>query len=414
MSTSGPTAPYRSAHDLPSFQEIERLIAGFKLLPLAPGEQRRELARIEREYHRVADLVDSFYALLGSRNWVFTQTDLNTTAMERVIDTNDAAVAQARLIAYYKDDDRIAFFLQRLYRFEDMRPRIDLLNKALADYQAERYYSTVLVLLAVMDGFVNDLDKGARRGLHARPAEEMVAWDSVAAHHLGLSHAHKAFRKGFTKTDDSEVAELYRNGIMHGMLVNFDNDVVATKAWNYLFAVADYAESWQRKQAEENAPAPSIDEMLQRWMRTQQQKKALEQWQPSDYAPAGCPEEQSDVERACIDFLQRWERGQWGPLGEHFFPTTKMSPGMLAVQAKELYKGHDLSSWTINHIRHEGAALAFTDVKLVVDGVSYETELRWVHVDDDGEVIAEMEPGRWTLTLYGPSHFLRSSGSEAN
>jgi len=407
--------PYGSARDLPSVQEIERLLAGFRLLRLVlPKEQRQELAMVEREHRRITDRVDSFYALLGSRNWVWAD-DLNITSMEHVIDTDDPAIAEARLIAYYKDDDRIGFSLRRLYRFEDMRPRIDLLDKALADYQAERYYSTVLVLLAVMDGFVNDLDKGARRGLHARPADEMVAWDSVVGHHLGLSHALKAFRKGFSKTDDSEVTEPYRNGIMHGMLVNFDNDVVATKAWNWLFAVADCAESWKRKHAEENAPAsPSFRETFQRWMRTQRQKKVLEQWQPSDYAPAGTPDEQSEVERACIDFLQRWDRGQWGPLGEYFIPTTKMSPKKLAVQAKELYKDHGLSSWTINHIRHESPAEAIIDVKLVVDGVTYETELRCVHVDDDGQAAPDLEPGRWTLSPYGPSRFLRPSGSEAN
>lgn len=51
-----------------------------------------------------------------------------------------------------------------------MQPRIGLLQKALADYEAGRYYSTVLVLLSVTDGFVNDLDTAARQGLYTRAA----------------------------------------------------------------------------------------------------------------------------------------------------------------------------------------------------------------------------------------------------
>jgi hypothetical protein len=57
----------------------------------------------------------------------------------------------------------------------------------------------VLTLLSVMDGFVNDVDHGERRGLHARDADEMGAWDSVVGHHMGLTHAHLSFTKPFRR-----------------------------------------------------------------------------------------------------------------------------------------------------------------------------------------------------------------------
>jgi hypothetical protein len=41
------------------------------------------------------------------------------------------------------------------------------------------------------------------------------------------------------------------------MVVSFDNDVVATKAWNYLFAVADWATSRQKQKV----PAQAATEM---------------------------------------------------------------------------------------------------------------------------------------------------------
>ena len=184
--------------------------------------------------------------------------------MEDVVIAESAVTAEQRLIEYYKTVERIEVPLGRLHRFDAMRPRIPLLVKALRDYEAGRYYSTVLVLLSVMDGFVNDLDAANRQGLHARPEEDMVAWDSVAGHHLGLSHAHQSFIKGFYKTDTTEVTELFRNGIMHGTLVNFDNDVVATKAWNRLFAVADWADARQRR-ARPVEPTPALRESIVRW-----------------------------------------------------------------------------------------------------------------------------------------------------
>lgn len=214
-------SPYGSARDLPSVKETEQQIAAFRLLGfLLSKDQRKHLKDLRREHRRITEIVDTFYALLGERNWVFTG-DLNRPAIEHVINTKDPATAEARLINYYKSADRVSFPLHRLYRFEAMRPRIPLLQKALTDYEACRYYSTVLVLLSAMDGFVNDLDPATRQGLHARAVEDMVAWDSVAGHHLGLSHAHQSFLKGFYKTDTTEVTDLFRNGIMHGTLVNF-------------------------------------------------------------------------------------------------------------------------------------------------------------------------------------------------
>lgn len=50
-----------------------------------------------------------------------------------------------------------------------------MLQKVLVDYAAGRFYSTVLVLLTVIDGFVNDLDTAQRKGLHARSPED-TSW----------------------------------------------------------------------------------------------------------------------------------------------------------------------------------------------------------------------------------------------
>lgn len=409
MASSSHVSPYGSARDLPSVKEMEQQMAAFRLLGfLLPKDQRKQLKDLQREHRRITETVDMFYSLLGERNWVFTG-DLNLPAIEHVIDSKDPATAEARLIDYYKTADRITFPLRRLHRFEAMRSRIDLLQKALTDYDAGRYYSTVLVLLSVMDGFVNDLDTATRQGLHARAVEDMVAWDSVAGHHLGLSHAHQSFVKGFYKTDTAEVTELFRNGIMHGTLVNFDNEVVATKAWNRLFAVADWADARER-QAKPVEPTPTLRESLNRWQDIQNQKAKIEDWQPYEYEPGLTAEEPSELARVCADFLVRWQKQQWAPAGAHFLElgSTRSSVGRLAVEAKDLYGPYELSSWTILRVRHVAAAVAHADVEIVVNGTIYRTDLRWVRIDDAGSTATEWEPGRWALSMYGPSHFLKS------
>lgn len=402
MTTAAAQEPYGSASDLPSIQEMETQIVAFKLLGfLLSREQRQQLAKLQDEVRRITTLVDAFYELLGARNWIFTG-DLNLTALEHVVGTDDPAVAESRLVEYYRDADRVRFGLQRLWRFEAMRPRIPLLEKALRDYLEERYYSTILVLLAVMDGFVNDFEKESRQGLHTRSAEDMVPWDSVAGHHLGLGHAHASFVKSFRKTDESEVTELYRHGIMHGVLVNYDNVVVATKAWNRLFAVTDWADA-RIRQAKPVEPQPGLRESLARWRAVKERRKTIDAWSPyvCSIDPGVTP--QCEVASACQDFLRRWAVGQWGLLGAHFMQVAKEpeSPGRLAQLAKDLYGTHALTEWSTLQVRHTAAGVAVVDVVLTVDDRTGRAEMRWVTTGTDGSVACEWEPGRWGLGPYG-------------
>ena len=373
---------------------------------LLPKEHRQQLKDLRRQHRRITTTVDSFYELLGERNWVFTG-DLNLAAMEHVIGADDALTAERRLIEYYRSADRIAFPLCRLHRFAEMRPRIGLLEKALVDYEAGRFYSAVLVLLSVMDGFVNEIETATRRGLHARPPADMVAWDSVVGHHLGLGYAHRSFVKTFRKTDTRRIEEVFRHGIIHGMLVNFDNEVVATKAWNRLFAVADWADA-RKRQAEPAEPTATLRESLGQLKEVLTQSVKIDQWQPYEYElnmPDATP---SQVATACMDFLTRWQKQQWGPVGAHFmeFGDTQSPVGKLAVEAKSLYRELVLSEWSIARVRHIAAADVRVDVELVVNANTYRTELRWVRVDESSSPAMEWEPGRWVLSMYGPSHFL--------
>ena len=168
---------------------------------------------------------------------------------------------------------------RRLVGQTHLRSRMHLIERALADYQAGRFYATTLVLLTVMDGFVNDVEN-RRKGLHARAADEMAGWDSVVGHHLGLSHAHHSFIKGTGATTEEEVFELHRHGIIHGTIVHYDNPIVATKAWNRLFAVVDWARSLAR-QDQPPLPKPSFRETLAKLAENQRTKEALAQWRSS-------------------------------------------------------------------------------------------------------------------------------------
>ena len=97
-------------------------------------------------------------------------------------------------------------------------------------------------------------------------------------------------------------------------------------------------------------------------------------------------------------------------MGQHFmqFGPTQRPVGQLAEEAKLLYQELRLEEWEILRVRHVAAAVAHTDVRLTVNAERHQTDLRWVRIDESGTTTPEWQAGRWSLSQYGPAHFLKS------
>lgn len=213
--------PYGSARDLPSFREIDEMLRGGKLLTrFIARDQRAKMLELEREVNPMVDLVDRFYEVLGPRHWVYTDA-VRTDDVESILaETSDPTEFEERFIATFRPRLEKDFWNVALLCHEALRARRSQLTRARNHYLAEQYDSCTLQLIAVMDGFVNDFQPELRQGLHARDADEMVAWDSVVGHHQGLSNALQPFRETIRKRRDDEVFDVLRNGIVHGTVTN--------------------------------------------------------------------------------------------------------------------------------------------------------------------------------------------------
>ena len=176
-------APYGSARDLPSYQELARQIQGGKLLTrFIARNQRSGFLDIERQLDHLVSVVDRFYNRLGPLNWIFHEL-LPTSDIEAILDqTTTPEEAQQGLIRIYRETDKLAFWTRRLYGVEGLRERSHQIERARDHYRADQFDSTALHLIAVMDGFVNDFEPDRRRDLASRDPDDMTAWDSVVGH----------------------------------------------------------------------------------------------------------------------------------------------------------------------------------------------------------------------------------------
>jgi hypothetical protein len=397
----GQQAAYSSARDLPSVAEMLKQIQGMKLLTrLVARKQRAELVKLEAQVLELTETVDRFYSLLGARHWIF-HDDLNTEEVKALV-LLDPEAAERAFIEIYRDPEALRFMIRRLNGLPAMRARMDLIEKARIDYQEGRFYATVLVLITVMDGFVNDLEPARRRGLHTREADELAAWDSVVGHHMGLTNAHKTFTKSTYKTSDEPLYELQRHGIIHGTLLNYDNVVVATKAWNRLFAVADWARSIAKKNRP-TEPEPSWGDLLRQISRNERNKKALAEWQPKKIAADDPAFHDEEVCARAKAYLDAWKRKNYGAMAPLITPMlAEATPNATAGMVRAEFESWNLENYTLRLANFEAAAVCEIDVDLVIDADVRPARMRWIREDADGKPSMSNENGTWYLYLWGP------------
>ena len=409
MSDPPASDSYASALDLPSVAEMSKLIKGMKMLTrFVARHLRSDVGRIEATVRDVAAVVDAFYSLLGDRSWIF-HDHLNLEEVRLILDL-DADEAERALINIYREPETLERMIRMLTRFPGMRIRMNLIEGARRDFLEGRYYSTVLTLLAVMDGFVNDFD-AERRGLHTRTAEEMTAWDSVVGHHRGLSNAHRTFTKRFLRTSNEPIYELYRNGIMHGVLVNFDNEIIATKAWNRLFAVADWASGRQR-QAVPKEPQPTLRALARQIRQNEEDKRILAAWQPRTVGHEEDGFFDEPIFAQCIEYLGAWKAGNYGSMAHRLSSlATRDTHGKTAGMVRDECENTRLDDFSIERLDFQAAAICEVDAQLVVNGEGRSARLRWSREGEDGVAALPNQAGSWKLVLWGPAAMYNRAAS---
>jgi hypothetical protein len=210
-----------------------------------------------------------------------------------------------------------------------------------------------------MDGFVNDVEPASRRGLHTREGGEMVAWDSVVGHHMGLSAVMPTFLKPFKRRHEDEVFEVHRHGIVHGMIVNYNNQIVATKAWNMLGAVADWATALQ-KAANPVAPKPSLKETWSSLTNLAAYRRYEKEFVTSTIEADQPGFADDDVVRIATEFLEAWKHGRWALVARFMPPILRASSsdGELAREAKNTFESYNLTDFEIASLTYDQASTA--------------------------------------------------------
>lgn len=258
--------------DIPSHKkalaEVEGAVALAKLAnalgPILPERARRALSELDpkkieqmrNDMATLASLPDRFNDHFSKRGWIAWEDMNGDVALAAINLADQGKFDEAEVLTAYWTKDTIRFHITRLKRVAAFVPRWRLAVDTEELYEAGKYHTCTLMVLAVMDGMVQEVSAkhiGINQNFSAEKTD-LQAWDSIAGHSSGLRTLKEIMLTPRKKTNTEPISIPYRQGIVHGMDVNFNSKIVAAKAWAALFAVGQWAFLAQKKALDEPPP----------------------------------------------------------------------------------------------------------------------------------------------------------------
>lgn len=176
---------------------------------------------------------------------------------------------------------------------------------------------------------------------------------------------------------------------------------MATKAWNRLFAVADWATSRQ-KQANPPKPAPSLRDTFKQIKLNQEVRRALDAWQPRSVSEGDPGYADEPVYQLAVEYLRAWEHKNYGRMGQLLSSLVREDDNKTAGMVRESCIGFELTEFSIQRLDFEAPAVCEIDVTLTFANDTKPGRMRWIREGKDGMGVAPNQPGEWRLILWGP------------
>jgi hypothetical protein len=374
--------------------------------------------KLEEQFLDLSEFPDKFNDVFSSRGWIiydFLNLDTAKEALE--IAQTDIDAAEQFLVDYYSPEN-IEWLLRTMNGVRAFRPRMELAELAFIDYREKRYHACVPVILSLMDGLVNELNRQQNRGLFSEDSD-LSAWDCITAHEKGINALKKVLFAGRYKTTIEEISIPYRNGILHGTDLGYANKMVAAKTWAALFAVRDWAVKAEGKMLFEPPlePQPTWTSLANQIKENSEWRSNWEilfnNWQPrniiigKDISKTGeLLEFQNETPESKVgEFLCYWKKKNYGNMSKCLQSSFTIPINKLALQVRERYQQSQLIDFELIEIRDKTASFTEVDTLLTYeqDGQIFKKSVEFqvgIYDDKFNTSISGMPNSNWFITLW--------------
>ncbi len=395
-----------------ALRKVTKFFSFFGLKDKGLNEAFSALPDIKNQMELLSKSPDKFNDHFAKRGWIAHES-MNSDLMLSSIELADKGlieVAEIELIDYYSSD-KLKWLIHQLKGIEAFSIRYKFFLSAYEDTLAGRFHAVVPVLLMMIDGAVNDIDKG--KGFFADNTN-LTAWDSIAAHSTGLTALKEVFTDGRNKTIKEEIDLPYRHGILHGRDLGYANKIVTAKCWAALFAIKDWANAVKQGKKEPPPPEPklsftesllqlknTLNDYSESKKRNEIVNKKVEKWRARqlsigvDIPEKGKSTDYDDFtpEQEAIKFLEYWIKKNFGAITKqiHQFSEKPISEKKEAGKIRKVFEGKELVDYKIINV-HD-CSPAITEVTLSTT-FEYKDKrhdkqfvMRFIYKGDKGDIL---------------------------
>ena len=380
-----------------------------------------DIKAMRKQLDDLAKLPDEFNTFFADKGWIAYES-FHVPTMQVAIELmkqGDAEAAENEILSYYKVFSNIRMMIvSRGSVIEAYKPRKQLALYALEEYENGRYYACVPLLLMIIDGIVNDISK--ETGFFAEKTD-LTSWDSIAGHHTGLTKLKNIYNQSRKKTNNDEIKMPFRNGILHGRDLNFNNIYVAAKCWGCLGAVIDWGKDIA--DGKKNAPPPeplktlkeSWNEIKNSWKSYEASKQAneevhkkVEKWEPREFDSVIMSVENissTDLpdwspEKSVVEFFELWQKKNYGFMADRTWYNQKFEPRKNKIaEIKNIVNNKSLLKYRIFNTVDEAPVISevYIDLSIEYSGQQFEKQIKFRMIYEGENVVHGDEGGEWKM-----------------
>jgi hypothetical protein len=397
----------KTQNDFKGAHTIGKIIKLFNFFGIRDKGLNDTFAKLPKlkDVENIITLPDRFNSQFANIGWIAHES-MNSTLIEKAVDLAESGKKQKaeKILSEHFTSTEIQWLQHRFRVLPAFSIRFPLIEQAYKDTLEERFISCVPLLLTIIDGAVNDISKS--KGFFSENTE-LKAWDSIASHSSGLTAIKEIFNTSRKKTNAKEIFLPYRNGILHGRDLKFDNKHVVGKCWSTLFAIND----WARALTEEKRNLPilpkepiSIGESwkeltkivteYQNWkIQSDNKWKELEDWKPRENISIEIADyNQYSPERTAVEIIESWRNKNYGKIAQliHRFSDKEINIGVEAGKVRRDLNNKELNSFQVKSITDKAVAISeitiALDYELNGENKMKEIVIRLICKDEDGEM----------------------------
>ena len=381
----------------PSFNEFGKQLEGAKhaktiLSFIAPFSKKvknvlnefEAFDKIQNDFDEISKSPDLFNENYSDLGWIAHESMSHSLMLECIkhAENEEKNLAEEKLADYYTTNE-IKWLISSTYGIPEFRKSNDIINFAFDDTINNRFFSSIPLLLILIDGIVNDIDKN--KGFFTE-STDLTAWDSIAAHSTGLTKLRDILNTTRKTTNIEEIFLPYRNGILHGRDITYGNKYVCAKLWLTLFAINDWAKSLKKNKENPQQELKkknlkeslselknSIEDYKNQNLKYKEMDFYMDYWKSRKiilgenipFSGHLDEYEKFSPEYDVINFLENWQKNNYGAIANQIdYYSKNINIQNEAGILRKTFKDKFFKSFTLISVNHISPALCYVELEI--------------------------------------------------